>query len=335
MPAGHDLKEGIYDQRNVSEDELWSAFSCHFSNQSKNSTSYKFGFLKAIIDNLYNVDEDLNLTFDQLFSKFAEAYWNLVVKYGIRQQPVIKGKRSTALEGVLHTAVEKYSIAQGVPFESLTDEIKIYVCTNVKRKCKENVVGALYADLKGLFYSFSKSGEWIRISPYMYEFLCKHKLAVEKMNYYEWARYMEKVNDDSVLDHLLTKIEISTQRNNLAIYRRILFEEFESKTCFYCGKLLKQDAIHVDHFIPWSFIKDDQLWNFVLACPKCNESKKDKLPDEMFLERIIRRNDKERLLKYTQLFANYRSRNMRQIYVWAMANGYQEIWRPKERVSAQ
>ena len=91
----------------------------------------------------------------------------------------------------------------------------------------------------------------------------------------------------------------------------------------------------MDHFIPWSFIKDDQLWNFVLACPKCNESKKDKLPDEMFLERIIRRNDKERLLKYTQLFANYRSRNMRQIYVWAMANGYQEIWRPKERMNEQ
>ena len=53
----------------------------------------------------------------------------------------------------------------------------------------------------------------------MYEFLCKHKLAIEKMNYYEWARYMEKVNDDSVLDHLLTKIEISTQRSNLTNYR--------------------------------------------------------------------------------------------------------------------
>ncbi len=108
----------------------------------------------------------------------------------------------------------------------------------------------------------------------MYKFLCKHKLAIEKMNYYEWARYMEKVNDDSVLDHLLTKIEISTQRSNLSIYRHILYDEFESKNCFYCGKMLKENAIHVDHFIPWSFIKDDQLWNFVLACPNCNESKR-------------------------------------------------------------
>lgn len=156
--------------------------------------------------------------------------------------------------------------------------MKIYVYTNVKRKCKENVVGALYADLKGLFYAFSKKEEWIKISPYMYEFLCKHKLAIEKMNYYEWARYIEKVNDDSVLDHLLTKIEISTQRSNLPIYCHILYDEFESKNCFYYRKPLKENAIHVDHFIPWSFIKDDQLWNFALAYPNCKESKRDEFP---------------------------------------------------------
>ena len=331
MAAGHDLKAGQYDARMVSEDELWSAFSYLFSTQSKNSTSYKFGFLKSLIDNLYNVNENLVLTFDQLFSKFAESYWNLVLKYGIRQQTVIKGKSSTVLESVLHSVVEKYDIAAEVPFESLTDEMKLYVCVNGKRKCKVNVVGALYGDLKGLIYSFSKKEEWIQFSPYMYEFLCKHKLVIEKMNYYEWARYMEKVNDDSVLDHLLTKIEISTLRNNLSVYRHILFDEFESKECFYCGKPLREDAIHVDHFIPWSFIKDDQLWNFVLACPGCNESKNDKLPAITYLERIIERNSSDILLKYANMLTNYKSQKMRHIYNWAVTNGYNTIWTPSSK----
>lgn len=61
---------------------------------------------------------------------------------------------------------------------------------------------------------------------------------------------------------------------------------------------MKEGAIHVDHFIPWSFIKDDKLWNFVLSCPKCNEAKNDRLPDEMCLERIIQRNSNKRMLKY-------------------------------------
>lgn len=98
----------------------------------------------------------------------------------------------------------------------------------------------------------------------MYEFLCKHKLAIEKMNYYEWARYMEKVNDDSVLDHLLTKIEISTQRSNLSIYRHILYDEFE-------------------------------------------------------------RNTSHRILKYSQFLTNYRSQSMKNIYLWAITNGYNNI----------
>jgi hypothetical protein len=64
MMAGYELAEGRYKNRTLSDDEMWSAFSNLFSSHSKNSSSYKFGFLKAIMDNLYNVDENLTLTFD-------------------------------------------------------------------------------------------------------------------------------------------------------------------------------------------------------------------------------------------------------------------------------
>lgn len=83
--AGFDLKEGMYEVQNVSEDELWSAFARLFSSKSRNTSSYKFGFLKAILDNLYNVDVDLKLSFDQLFSKFSEIYWNLILKHGLQR----------------------------------------------------------------------------------------------------------------------------------------------------------------------------------------------------------------------------------------------------------
>lgn len=332
MPAGHLLSEGQYINKNVSEDELWSAFSRLFSAQSKNSTSYKFAFLKSLLDNLYNVDSNLQLTFDAIFAKFAESYWNLVLKYGIRQQSITRDGRISAIEGILREAATRFHIADGVPFEQLNDDAMIFVCDNTKRKCKINVVGALYADLGGMAYSFSRSGEWLRFSPYMYEFLCKHKLVIEKMNYYEWARYMEKVNDDSMVVHLLTKIECSTKRSDLSVYRHILYDEFECKRCFYCGRPLKESAIHVDHFIPWSFIRDDKLWNFVLACPQCNESKSDKLAAPVYLEQIIRRNNASRLAAYANKIAGYRSDSLRDIYNWARTNGYSEIWEPKKRI---
>ena len=264
--AGYDLAEGHYENRTLSDDEMWSVFSNLFSSRSKNSSSYKFGFLKAIMDNLYNVDENLTLTFDQLFGTFTEVYWNLVLKHGIRQQPVSERSNGTYLEQALNITAMKYAITAEIPFESISDEAKIEVCKRIKSKCKVNVVGALFGDTKGLFYSFSRKEEWLQINPQMYQFICKHKLAIEKLNYYEWAKYLEKINDDSVMDHLLTKIDKSSERENLSIYRRILFEEFENESCFYCGKKLSSDGhkVHVDHFVPRAFIKDDKMWNLVI-----------------------------------------------------------------------
>ena len=329
MAAGHLLKEEAYDNRPLSDDEMWSAFAYLFSNKSVNDTSYKFGFLKSILDNLYNVDDKLMLTFDQLFSKFTEIYWNLVLKHHIRQKNPGKINRRSELENILTYGREKYTIPEDIPFESLSDEMRIDICHRVKMKCKNNVVGALYADLGRLFYSFSKSGEWIQLNPIMYQFVCNHKVAIEKLNYYEWAKFLEKVNEDRAVDHLLSKIDESTMRtrNGLAYYRNILFEEFENK-CFYCGKKVTKQNVEVDHFIPWSFIKDDQLWNFVLACPECNNRKRDKLAQIDFLDKISDRN--EIMIERDQRYTADSGVRIKNIYFWAQKNGYNEIWTPKK-----
>ena len=325
MAAGYLLKEGVFDSRKLSDDEMWSLFAYLFSSKSVNDTSYKFGFLKSILDNLYNVDDELTLSFDQLFSKFAEIYWNLVLKHHILQKNPGKTNRRSELENVLFNAKERFLIEEDIPFESITDDMKYYVCHNVKQKCKQNVVGALYADLDGVFYSFSKQGEWIKINPQMYEFVCKHKVAIEKLNYYEWARFLERVNENSIVDHLLSKIEKSTERKNLTYYRDILFQEFEKK-CFYCGKPVSYGKVEVDHFIPWSFIKDDNLWNFVLACPDCNGKKSNKLAETAYLDKIVTRN--KILIEHKKIKPEIQVERVKSIYNWAQKNGYTEIWKP-------
>lgn len=327
--AGFDLKEGFYEDREVSEDELWSAFSCVFSSRSRNDSSYKYGFLKAIIDNLYNVDANLKLSFNQLFSKFAEIYWNLILKYDLRQKAPTNDNRKSFIEQILLGAKDKYGIIEIIPYESLSSQMMLDISHQVKMKCKTYVVGALYEDTKHLFYSFSKKGEWLQINPRMYEFVCKHKVVIEKLNYYEWARFLEKVNVDKAADHILTKIDESSKRNNLSYYRQILFDEFENHRCFYCGKRLDPDKVDVDHFVPWSFIKDDNLWNLVLACPNCNRSKNDRLPESRYLELLINRNSELLIHIEHKDFVNYQHRMLRYVYGIAKVNGYDGIWRPK------
>lgn len=329
MAAGHELSTGEFKRGNRSDDELWSAISNALSDQVSHDTSYKFAFLKSIIDNLYNADENLVLSFDKLFSTFTELYWNLVLKYNLYQKVPTKTGKISAVEKLLKEAKADFLLPDGIPYESLSTEQMIKINHKVKIKCKQNVVGALFADTKELFYGFSRSGEWIQINPVMYEFVCKHKLIIEKLNYYQWAKFMEKVNESDAVSHLLSKIDESSKRNNLAAYRKILFDEFENK-CFYCGKKVSNEKVDVDHFIPWSYIKNDNLWNFVLACPSCNRSKSDKLASEKYLDILVERNRKI-IVSNNYGMSNYNGQKLRALYYWAKINGLDADWSPKNK----
>jgi hypothetical protein len=51
----------------------------------------------------------------------------------------------------------------------------------------------------------------------------------------------------------------------------------------YSGKPL-EDKIHIDHFLPWSFVVHDELWNLVPVNRETNILKKNSLPN---LERYL------------------------------------------------
>jgi hypothetical protein len=49
--------------------------------------------------------------------------------------------------------------------------------------------------------------------------------------------------------------------------------------CIYTNKELQVGEYDLDHFIPWSFVSHDLLWNLVPVSPEINSSKSDGLPD--------------------------------------------------------
>ncbi|WP_255505101.1 HNH endonuclease domain-containing protein [Lysinibacillus sphaericus] len=42
--------------------------------------------------------------------------------------------------------------------------------------------------------------------------------------------------------------------------------------------------------MPWSFVKNDNLWILVLACNDCNLQKSDKITTKFYLESMLERN---------------------------------------------
>ena len=328
--AGYDLTSGELQYVALNEDKLWSKFNYVFSESSRKRSTYKFGFLKSILDNLLNctiVNDEFVLYYHDIFAKFTENYWNLILKYHLKQMRPDGKSEYSSLEKILRQSKETFAIPDGVPFDSVDPALKEVIISKVQKDCKRNVIGALYEDFEGFVYGFDlKQKDYLVLHPVAYQFMMKYKMELEKLNYYAWAKFLETINDDHVLVRVIDKLELALpQRNNLDIFRNILYKEFEQEHCFYCGKKLTGTA-HVDHFIPWSFVKEDKLWNFVLSCPSCNTKKNNKLPEQSMVNKLEQRNAEVVLLSdfAKRQFTNYTPTIISELWQYASYAGFKE-----------
>lgn len=328
--AGWNLKSGSITEYDVSEDRIWSLFNYVFSNSSRKRNTYKFGLVKSLLDNVFNgqqKSDGIYFTYEELFGRFAENYWNLVIKYDLRQMRPDGKSMYSKVESILKQAAAENQILVNLEFEAIEEKKKQQIIKKVATECKKCVVGALYDDFDGVIYSFDLKESGLILNYCIYDFMLRHKSELEKLNYYSWARFLEQVNDDNALIRVINKLELATpKREDLSVYREILRREFEEDTCFYCGKKL-QKVIHVDHFIPWSFVKDDKIWNFVLSCPTCNEKKNNRVPGKDYLIRIEDRNKKIQLLNNTVIqtdFAGYSDDLIGRMWSYAKLSGIKE-----------
>jgi hypothetical protein len=69
-------------------------------------------------------------------------------------------------------------------------------------------------------------------------------------------------------------------------YWRSLIEKYKIR-CIYSGKPLEPDNISIDHFLPWSFVAHDLLWNLVPIRSEVNSSKSNNLPSLKYFDPFV------------------------------------------------
>lgn len=331
MP-GWNLTTGILSETNLSDDEYWALFSFVFSDACKKTNTYKFGLIKALCDQIYSLKENetgFYVSYSQIFERFAENYWYLVLKYKLKQMAYNGRSEYSKIEQIIMAASEKYNIPSETPFESINVSDRERIIKEITKACKKCVIGALYNDFEGKLYSFSLKEKGLILSQGAHSFIARHKMEIEKLNYFSWARFLERINDEILTVKILEKLDLaSPKRKDLSKYRDKLLSFSCGENCFYCKKELGR-KIHVDHFIPWSFIKSDNLWNFVLACPKCNSKKNNQLMNVDYIRIINERNttlyDKGNNDVFVESeFCNYYDGLIDKIWLYAKMNGIKE-----------
>lgn len=324
------LQVGEMNTAYLTDKEIWGQFNYIFSTKSKNSTTYKFVLIKSLLENLYNFDDQLKLTYDNLFASFSKIYWNLVIHHNLNQINMT-GKKAE-VQSILLNTKNHYNVPNTLVFDKLSDNIQIEIITKVKKRCKLNVMGAVYGDTNGNIYDFDNTSEFIKINPSYISFMKRYQRVLNYMTNYHLALFLEKFNEQGDTTNLLMKVENVSKRSSLNEFYYLLTSIYYDK-CFYCGKEIKRrDSAHVDHFIPWSFVQSDQLWNLVISCNTCNLSKNDKLAVKTFLDSLISRN--EELLENPVFLKRhdmkvYKESKLLELYQYSIDNGFTDFWTPK------
>lgn len=308
----------------LTDKDIWQS-THHFYYHGKTTTTYKYGFLKALLESIPSVNEQFEITFDHLFYSFTKIYWNLVIHNELWQSN--SQKAPSSVQKVLNEFATSHAIPKEWSFDQLPASQQLELIAAVKKVGKKYVIGATYGDFNGQIYSFDLKKESLQLHPTYYQFFQAHKRMLTDITNYQLALFLEKFNEAEKMSKLLTKIEVITQRKSLLQFSQLL-QNAGIEHCFYCEKKISK-ASHIDHFIPWSYMQSDHLWNFVLSCPTCNIAKNNKLAAESYLQQLITRNNewvKEQ--RYIPQFENYTEKKLMDFYQYSQLNGFVHDWEP-------
>jgi hypothetical protein len=142
---------------------------------------------------------------------------------------------------------------------------------------------------------------------------------------FKWAEFsvnasgknlsIEKVIHE-VLKNPITEREINASKK---IYENVLKNQ-KFVECVWTGE--KITSYDVDHVIPFSVWKNNDLWNLLPSKPKTNNQKRDKIPSSSFIE-----SRKSEIIHYWNLInENQTQRFQKEIRVALLGNSKSVIW---------
>lgn len=127
----------------------------------------------------------------------------------------------------------------------------------------------------------------IVIHPQWIAYLRIHFSIVKAWVSWEWLKYMQKCNPNvpAVVNKLYMPQKRESLKEQIQYWKVVLAKE--QLNCIYSKKILEKEAFSLDHYLPWSFLVHDQLWNLIPTFHEVNSSKSDNLPSEEYFQQFV------------------------------------------------
>ncbi len=274
------------------------------------SYCYKFYWLEAIV-NLISADVT-ETTFNEIIDEMICSAWYSVREFHIHLSGLSgDGEVRDGLERAILRLSELSDLPANASKVEIKNEIKRY--DKELRRAKEQLTNMVpYRALAGFFANAGEIVNWDsirRLTAYIETFDANvtalpytlgigSRLAKEVRFHADWIRMIqdntvqvlgwiqyEKVkwlqNNNPEVPGLVYKLApMDEKMRKLGRVRRLwegILDCHELRDVFTNGKI-QSGKYDIDHFIPWSFVMNDELWNLMPMDSSLNSSKSNRLP---------------------------------------------------------
>ena len=277
-----------------------SALSRAFENTTN---SYKFYWLLSLLDHIAKSDEPF-ISYGQISMNMLSLVWYPLdyfkLSFGAADSfkilaetvtshltidnsmiaPSLLKQISTRLPDVVHDGLSK----------QITATLKKYVaCRFIRPFFAENLRAIKDQDINRQITLLANSPAGRLISPYSFDdkgilvnpqwiaYFSNHQVILRGFTSWHLLKFLQKHNPNTI--GLSEKLEKPAARDmNSARKYWSGYLKSQSINCIYSKQLISADKFSLDHFIPWSYMAHDQVWNIIPTSASVNSSKSNILP---------------------------------------------------------
>lgn len=275
-----------------------------------NSQCYKFYWLQAIITVLVR-EQKLVMTFEELTNEMILAAWYTVAEYHLHMGSPYAGKQDV---GALEKIINKIQLLSGLPstadendirsalseYAKAIEDEKVQLTSMVPQRLLSSYLtlpDRSHKSLKYIYDTIREANDKAEIPfPYIIEY---HPRMMKTIIVNEiWAdmliqnhgiilawidskkvRYLQDRNPG--VPGIIYKLTKETERTDLTNVRNLWREILKRDEVYdiFTDNRIDESSFAIDHFIPWSYIASDELWNLNPIDRSVNSAKSNGLPE--------------------------------------------------------
>ena len=272
------------------------------------SYCYKFYWLEAIVKLISRDVEET--TFNEIIDEMIVNAWYSVCEFHIHLSGIQNGEVRDGLERAILKLKEITSLNANASATEIRNAIHEHEAE--LKPYKEQLTNMVpYRALAGFFQKAGKSVNWeskkrvisyieevdqtnrlpytlgqspklkkeVHINPAWAEMIKDNTVSILGWIQYEKLKWLQTNNPEvpGLVHKLLPMDEKMRKLNKVRRLWEGVLERTEISDVF-TGKVLNGSAYDIDHFIPWSFVMNDELWNLMPMDSSLNSSKSNNLP---------------------------------------------------------